>query len=78
MKLFSKQVWQMVGNPEITEKTLVKDYADFETMFNKLHGKELTYDQLRRCNAIDEFKGSDLLSYIKTLAVAASLLQEKR
>jgi phosphoribosylaminoimidazolecarboxamide formyltransferase/IMP cyclohydrolase len=47
MKLFSKQVLQMV-NPEIWRKSSSKGFffGDFDAMFNKLHGKELSYNNL--------------------------------
>jgi phosphoribosylaminoimidazolecarboxamide formyltransferase/IMP cyclohydrolase len=65
MKLFSKQVLQMVKrygeNPH--QKGF---FFDFDAMFNKLHGKELSYNNLLDVDAavtlISEFKTDDLLS----------------
>jgi hypothetical protein len=54
MKLFSKQVLQMVKSWDM-EKTLIKGFffGDFDAMFNKLHGKnyhtKLTWCR-RSCN----------------------------
>jgi phosphoribosylaminoimidazolecarboxamide formyltransferase/IMP cyclohydrolase len=64
------------------EKILIKRIllGDFDAMFNKLHGKELSYNNLLDVDAANfsEFKTDDpTFAILKTITLVA-LLQEKR